>query len=576
MEALTAMRDRLVSWFGRSGRLHSVALYGGLVVAVVVVWCGVYGRFPGDSRFRIPVEYRDDALALMGIMKGFSELPAPWNLHVSHLNAPFGADWNDYPHSEKLLFYLGGILAKCADLGAAANFLLLLGFVSNALAFCWVARRLGASPLRGWAGAIMFAFSTYMLWRCLAHLILVYAGTIPLLFYLCHRLQQGQLDRRALWIWGTVYMALSAFLNPYYFIFALLMLSLVALRLVLVGARPAAILTGILVGEGALLFVVNHANVWLHRWRHGPSTAYAGRHLTEQLLFGLRLPDLFFPIEHPLGLWGRFARARYLIPGIDTNNIAAFLGLVGCVGLFALLAVSVARGMRGRYERIPAESWYVLVAYLFGSVGGVCMLLGVFGFSWLRASARYSIVILCAVLLWASRSFRVPRWPALGSVFWCAAAVFTVFESYDAWEPSRRGPPTAQVLADRAFASELESRLPRGAAVFQLPLMDYPDTLPVAAMRPYEPLRPYLWSRTLRFSFGAHSGRPREQWQAACARKPARDMVAELAGRGFSAVVLHRAGFVDRGRALENALVAVGLTRVAGNGGGDMVAYRVK
>jgi phosphoglycerol transferase len=574
MKRLTTVFDRLVPQIRQWIRLHPVVLYGGLTLAVVAIWCGVYGRIPGTERFRVPVEYRADALFVMAISRGVSEFPAPWNLHVDRLNAPFGADWNDYPHSEKLLFYLGGTLSRFFDPGAAANLFLLFGFVFNALGFCWAARRLGSGPLRAAAGSIMFAFSTYMLWRGLPHSLLVYAGHIPILFYLCHRLQRGCLDRRALWLWGSIYVVVSAFLNPYYFILGLLMLALVAIRLALKGPRRDAIVAGSLVAEGGLAFLANQSNVFLYRWHHGSNAAFSSRGLAEQMIFGLRLPDLFMPLQHPLKAWSDYAKQNYFVPSIGTDNTAAFLGLVGCAGLLTMVVVSVGRAMRGHEKRIPFESWFVLVAYLFGSVGGMALLLGAFGFSWLRATARYSIVILCAVLLWSGRTFKVPRWPVLGAGLWLALTAFTVIESYDAWAPSRRTPMTAKVKADRALASELESHLPRGAAVFQLPVMGFPEAGQIGALLDYEQFRPYLWSKTLRFSYGTHRGRERERWQALCARKPVQDMVRELVEKGFAAILVHREGFADRGRAMESALIGVGLSRVAGNADSDMVAYR--
>ncbi len=305
-------------------------------------------------------------------------------------------------------------------------------------------------------------------------------------------------------------MVVSAFLNPYYFVFALLLLTLVAIRLALNGPRRDAMVAVSLVAEGVVAFLANQSNVFLYQWRHGGNPTLTGRHLHEQMLFGLRLPDLFMPPDHPLKAWARYAKEHYFVYGIGEENTAAFLGIVGCAGLLALVAISVARGMQHRGERIPSESWFVLVAYLFGSTGGVALLLGAFGFSWLRATARYSIVILCAVLLWCGRTFKFRRWRVLGAGPWVALATFTVFESYDAWAPSRRTPMTAKVMADRALASELDSRLPQGAAVFQLPVMEFPESPPIASMYDYEPFRPYLWSKTLRFSYGAHKGAERQ------------------------------------------------------------------
>ncbi|HEX5097986.1 MAG TPA: hypothetical protein VFV94_00730, partial [Polyangiaceae bacterium] len=63
---------------------------------------------------------------MLGVAKGFASFPAPWNLQVSQLNAPFGADWNDYPHTEKLIYYAWGALLHFFSAGVAANIMLLI------------------------------------------------------------------------------------------------------------------------------------------------------------------------------------------------------------------------------------------------------------------------------------------------------------------------------------------------------------------------------------------------------------------------------------------------------------------
>jgi phosphoglycerol transferase len=568
-KVLSPLRARM----RRSSAFH----YGILALAVMALWCTVYGRMPGTERFRVPVEYHSDALFVLGTMQGFSEFPAPWNLHVARLNAPFGADWNDYPHSEKLLYYLGGTLAHLFDPGVAANLFLLLGFAFNAVGFFWAARRLGSPPLRAFAGSLMYTFSTYMLFRGAPHVLLVYAGHVPILFYLCRWFQRGRLhDNRARLLTG-LFVAASAFLNPYYFVFVLLMLALAATRLLVNRRIRDAALPGALLVVGILTFVANQANVMLYTRQHGENASIRPRLLTEQLRWGLRLPDMFMPIEHPLKIWETFSQKNYWLPELIIENVSAFLGLVGCAGLLALVGVSLGRGMRRKSESVPSEAWIALSAYLFGAVGGGALLLGALGVTWLRASNRYSIVILCAVLLWGGRVFTLRRRPWLGRILCLAMVAFTVHESRAAWWPKdRRIAMTARVQADRAFARDLEAQLPRSTAVFQLPIMGFPESEKIVAMLDYEPFRPYLWSKNLRFSYGTHRGRPRENWQALCAHKPVPDMLGELLQKGFGAVLIHRAGYPDRGRALEAAFVAVGLGKLAGTPESDMVAYRIR
>jgi hypothetical protein len=129
MKLATTVLDPVLRMIRSWIRQHPLVLYGGLTLAVIAIGCGLYGRIPGTDRFHVPVEYHGNALFTTAMM---------------------------------------------VDPGVGANLFLLLGFVTNTLAYCWAARRLGSSPLRAGAGAIMFAFSTYALWRGLAHSLLVY------------------------------------------------------------------------------------------------------------------------------------------------------------------------------------------------------------------------------------------------------------------------------------------------------------------------------------------------------------------------------------------------------------------
>jgi phosphoglycerol transferase len=116
------------------------------------------------------------------------------------------------------------------------------------------------------------------------------------------------------------------------------------------------------------------------------------------------------------------------------------------------------------------------------------------------------------------------------------------------------------VDSDRRFVADMEAALSDKAMVFQLPVMEFPES-PVPGLGSYEHFRPYLYSSRLRFSFGSHKGRPREAWQQEVAKMPAEKAIREIASRGFDAIYINRRGFQDGGKALENAIREAGYTR---------------
>src|SRR5262249_20589825 len=114
------------------------------------------------------------------------------------------------------------------------------------------------------------------------------------------------------------------------------------------------------------------------------------------------------------------------------------------------------------------------------------------------------------------------------------------------WDQAPR-PPTAeqratiarQVEADRRFVAEMEGALPEGAMVFQVPVMVFPE-MPAPGLSSYEHFRPYLYSRSLHFSFGSVKGRDRERWQHQLSQVPLEKAVQEIKDRGFAAIYVNR------------------------------------
>src|SRR5205823_5577437 len=102
---------------------------------------------------------------------------------------------------------------------------------------------------------------------------------------------------------------------------------------------------------------------------------------------------------------------------------------------------------------------------------------------------------------------------------------------------------TRHITSDQKFVAEIESTFPEGAMVFQIPVMDFPES-PLRTESSYDHLRPYLYTRHLRSSFGSMKGRPREQWQHDVEKLSLLDAVAEDQRRSFyirDGAILHLA-----------------------------------
>ena len=86
--------------------------------------------------------------------------------------------------------------------------------------------------------------------------------------------------------------------------------------------------------------------------------------------------------------------------------------------------------------------------------------------------------------------------------------------------------------SDAQFVGRIERALPDDASVFELPYRYFPEAPQNGTLGPYDLVRPYLHSDSLRWSFGGMLGRDAD-WQASTAVLPARRMLDRVAAVGF-------------------------------------------
>jgi len=122
------------------------------------------------------------------------------------------------------------------------------------------------------------------------------------------------------------------------------------------------------------------------------------------------------------------------------------------------------------------------------------------------------------------------------------------------------------VDSDRTFTKEMESRLPLGSMVFQLPVVDFPEAFPGAC---YDHFRPYLFAQHLRFSYGAVKGRARDEWVHALNSVSAAEAIGILKRYGFAAIYVDRAQYQDQRKELFKGFTKMGMS-VAQSPRGDL------
>jgi len=565
---------------------------------VFLAWCGSMAIW-SPAGFGRPAVYLDDpsrsdiVAVYTGLKANTAGEAAPFSWKtVSRLNAPFTANWTDWPSLDELHGLALLILANLFGVFGGINAALLLGHLLAAGTFYGVARASGCSQLWSFVGGLAYGLSPFMFAQSPHHSAVQWAWHVPL-FTLVWRwvaTDPGIEPWSRRFKQATGIGLLTGLLNVYYTnIFCQLTLLGAAIRSLRTRARPALLSALAVIGAAAIGFAVSNFDTWTYKAVNGPNEGALVREYKWLEIYGLKIVDLFIPpVHHRSDALRSFGIEHRKQAVLNDEDGSPYQGIVGLACLLWLAGTAITRIASGREKEVPIEAWWVLWIVLAFTTGGLNAIVGALGFTMFRTGARYSIVILAITLLWAARqltSMQADAEAKTGQMaaprLWMAGAALLC--GLILWDQVPQAPTAAtidaitrQVEADREFTEQMEAALPAGAMVFQLPVMDFPEA-PIPGVPPYDHFRPYIFSKQLRFSFGSHKGREREKWQQQLqnllvagaapdqeAKKirfntdNVRRAVDELKKLGFAAIYVNRNGFPDRGKGLEEALLEIG------------------
>jgi hypothetical protein len=551
------------------GLLHLAVIW----IIVIMVWCLAHDRCSPGS-WKVPLGYDGDNLQMLTWFRAASEgdyIPFASRTN-SRLGAPYHANWDDYPMYEPVVTFLIGMTARFSDLATASNLGILASFLASATSFYVCCRMLRWRREWASAGALLFAFSWYHSWRGLGHLLLAFDYTVPAAVMGVWLLSFGKrlrLGDRVFWLCtGTA--LLLGMGNPYNLSMWLQLVFLgLGLRYLLRRRKEDLAIGAVIVGVALAAFLAINAHNLYYRMVHGENQMAVVRAYKQLELYALKPMELILPPWQHRVVWlGDFSRRLLAEAWVIGEASSPYLGVVGLAALAWLTVEFLLRmlNLRKLPRRLPSHAPLCLWIVLYAAVGGLNCILGlVFGLMYFRGSNRYSIFILAVALFFlVSRMSRLARrWKRPTS--YALAAVVASLGLLDQVPAPAKG--TTQEVAqlvqnDQRFAEALEAALPPGTMIFQMPLMNFIDGDPVWKMLCYEHVRPYLWTKHLRFSFGSVQGRTREDWQAKLSTMSVEQSVRALERCGFGALYLNRKGFEDGGEGVVKELAKAGRTQL--------------
>ena len=508
----------------------------------------------------IPFQPDGDGLLTSIIVR--TVLEQPWYLTNSQLGAPHGLTWYDFPMTEGLhivMFKLVGLVQP--NYARVLNVTFLLDFFLIAFAAAGVLRRLGLSYASSISAALLYAFAPYHFFRHESHFFLsAYFLIPPTTLMLLWVIRGEPMTAKGKGLASVVICLLVGSAGVYYAFFAAFFLLLAGLhqaiprrswRQALTGAALAAVIVAAL--------LINLAPNLRYKFQHGPNNQIATRMSSEAESLGLRFFRMVLPVEHHR--IPAFARI-YTLAGRENEASSANLGLVASVGLMLLL-IGALTGFPGGPARevLSPLSFFTIWAIVLAASGGLGVVIAYGVTAQIRAYNRMSIYLAFFALV---AFFLLAEWvlgKLPGGVRPAALTAFGAVVLAAGFLDQVPAPAVPAILARQAamarveeFEHAVENQMPPGATILQLPYMAFPESPPVYKISDYEPARPYLASKTLRWSYGATRGRHASAWLVNLTSLPLPEMVERAALAGFDGIWVDRFGYRAPGTEIDGPL----------------------
>ncbi|MFA6000488.1 MAG: hypothetical protein WC828_00005 [Thermoleophilia bacterium] len=525
-----------------------------------------------------------------------------WYLRNNMVGAPAGLEMFDFPMADNLHFLLMKFIALFTDNWAVVvNLFYLATFPLTVITGLFVFRRLQISNPLAAIGSILFAFLPYHFNRGEVHVFLSGIYIIPLSLLVILRISSGSspfikgnqaggedYDFYSLRSLGYVLIALlTASAGVYYAFFA-------GFFLVLAGIYAAynhksfkrLVAAGIVIAIIAAGLIVNILPSLVYQHINGRNPEAAVRLPNESLSYGVTITSMIYPVPgHRIDFANRMtANAIKEAPAAPWSSSLGLIGASGLLFLFGWLVL--ARGRESHINKpflsmLDSLSVLNISAFLLAVAGGFSLTFALIVTPQIRAYNRIGIYvgffsILAVMLLLEILRLKYVKTDNRRALYYGFLFIILVGGILDQ-TTNQMVPDYAShersFLSDQAFVRKIGEVLPKGAMVFQLPYIAFPEYPAVNKMSDYNHLRGYLHSETLRWSYPAMRGRDGDQWQREIASKPTDQMVTELAAAGFSGIYINRNGYSDRAAQFEQQLRNILKEKPITNEDGSLVFF---
>lgn len=488
-----------------------------------------------------------------------------WVFETERLGAPYGAKYYDFMpdslmNADNLLIKMMGIFTS--DVVANANLTVFLLFFLIAGTAYYCLRKMGVRGEFAIAGAVVFDFIYYHYVRLIGHFSLSAYEFVPLSVLLCIWLWQDERifeGGRHFFKYKKNYIVLLFSLLianngiAYYPFFSCMFLGITGVSKAIKEKRlrPLAKMLG-MIASIVVFMLISLVPCLVYQFRNG--SLLTSRSVLDSELYAMKIIQLLVPYkDYGIEKLQKF-HEEYNNVFVFTEAHASYLGLVAGLGFLFLLFFVFFR----KHEKDHKQNLLLLLcelnlfAVLFATVGGFSSIFSNFVTGLIRGVNRVSIFIaffsIAALCIFMTELIKGKgkKWAkAAGCIMFAAIVILGLYDQIPGNMTGNSVVFAAEKKSDSEFVQRIEEEVPKGSMIYQLPYHPYPEGGPVNNMADYHLLVGFLYSDTLRWSYGGSKGRESDLWNQSVAALPPDQMVSSVKEKGFAGIYIDKRAYND-------------------------------
>lgn len=455
----------------------------------------------------------------------------------------------------------------------------ILGYSLAALTMYLLLSRFG---LRYWVKvvfSVLFAVAPYHFMRSLGHITLSNYAAIPIGLYLAFVILEDEFSiftkaagRRKI-NWKSAWPLLAAMFvgnGQLYYAFFLLIVMAVALLMKMVKGKTFKPLLheGIIIYTVCVCVLLGIAPKVIFGMMYGENTLAGVRVPMEAELYGMKIIQLLLPVSYSRVPFLAKMNQEYNISGVTvTENATSSLGIIAsCCFIFVcgwLIYSFISKKKCDELSvRLDFLSLGTLTMVLYCTIGGIGTIFNYLVTPQVRALNRASILIACMVLTAGALivdRIRKKTFSVVTCTFVLALGLYDQVMIYaSGWQNQ------AQVSQNiyETFFDEVEASVEEGSMIYELPFMNFPESPTQNRMLDYTPFAGYLFTDTLRWSYGGIVGRSSAAAALYIDEGKSTDFVAGIEDAGFAGVYIDCYGYADNGEEIVAFYRSLGLEEI--------------